>query len=1290
MAGKIRGKRLPGSGNKLAMIAATSAGMLALSAAAQADGVSSIPDGFLRASDIPGIASIRLLADGSVELVLEDGSHLWIEASDVIIHGDAVFVSQTALAEAVDAQADGTPGGGGLAVLAALAGGGLAVGAGGSSSPNDAPPPNAAPVFTSSASASVGENQASAFTAAASDADGDGVTYALSGTDAALFAIDASTGVVTFLTAPDYEAPADGDGDNVYDLVVTASDGTNTTDQAVIVTVTNENDNVPAFTSGRSVSFEENATGPAYTAAASDADGDAVTYALSGVDAALFVIDADTGAISFLTAPDYEAPADGDGDNVYDLVVTASDGTHTTDQAVAITVTNENDNAPAVTSGGSASFVENAIGIAYTAEATDQDGDGVTYALSGTDAALFVIDASTGVVTFRTAPDYEAPADGNGDNVYDLVVTVSDGTNATDQAVAITVTNLNDNSPVFSSGASASFAEAGTGVVYAATATDADGDTLTYSLSGTDAALFGIDASTGELRFLAPPDFETPADADADNAYQIIITASDGTTSSDQAVTVSVTDVETIVVSGSDEADFIDTSGNDEPTQVSAGAGDDGIKTGGGNDIIDGGEGDDIIVAGGGADAVDGGAGDDTLVIIGQTRAGEYDDQALTNSGGQGLDLSGVLSADNVNGNAADDAQPGERLIGGAGYDTVVVYGRSDLSTTTIEGVERLVLNSEITLDIADIGPGGIETIAGDGTSILRLTGSGTLSLSDFTLTGVVFLELAAGVTLSAADAAALTATGLIVIGGAGTLQVDTLAGGELAGFTIAGGLMVTSGPGGSTPINPIDFGATVTADAVDEVILTSGASGSIAEGASGAVYTASALDADGDTASYSLSGADAALFDIDGTTGVVTFKVAPDYETPGDTGGDNVYDLVVTASDGTNTTDQAVTIAVTNVNDNSPVFSSGASASFAENGRGAIYVAAAGDADGDAVSYSLSGTDAALFDLDRITGVVTFKVAPDYETPGDVGGDNVYDVVVTASDGSNTADQAVTITVTDVFEQTIIGTTGNDTLDGTSGADEIYGRGGNDTIRGQAGNDRIFGEDGNDNLEGGLGDDYVDGGAGRDLLGYRYSTSSGDDTLLGGSGDDHIYVSINSAIAAPSITINAGADNDLLTLENYHASAVVIADMGSGDDEIGFYGGRAGAVFSVDLGSGDDFIRFGSGGVAGLGDFALTLGAGRDVIELQALPENLSVSDFEVGASGDVIRLNIASTLTNWDGSDNPFATGHFRLVQQGADTVVQVDTDGGGDSWATLLTLDGVTATDLSAENFDGFDPD
>ena len=72
------------------------------------------------------------------------------------------------------------------------------------------------------------ENQTPAYTASATDADaGTTLTYSLSGTDAALFNIDAATGAVTFKAAPNFEAPADADGDNVYDIVVTASDGTN-------------------------------------------------------------------------------------------------------------------------------------------------------------------------------------------------------------------------------------------------------------------------------------------------------------------------------------------------------------------------------------------------------------------------------------------------------------------------------------------------------------------------------------------------------------------------------------------------------------------------------------------------------------------------------------------------------------------------------------------------------------------------------------------------------------------------------------------------------------------------------------------------------------------------------------------------------------------------------------------------------------------------------------------------------------------------------------------------------
>ena len=153
--------------------------------------------------------------------------------------------------------------------------------------------------------------------------------------------IDGATGEVSFIEAPDFEAPGDADGDNVYDIVVTASDGTSSADQAVAITVTDEND-PPIFTSDAAVSVAENQT-VAYTALATDADGDDLSYNLSGTDAALFMIDGATGEVSFIEAPDFEAPGDADGDNVYDIVVTASDGTSSTDQAVAITVTDEND-----------------------------------------------------------------------------------------------------------------------------------------------------------------------------------------------------------------------------------------------------------------------------------------------------------------------------------------------------------------------------------------------------------------------------------------------------------------------------------------------------------------------------------------------------------------------------------------------------------------------------------------------------------------------------------------------------------------------------------------------------------------------------------------------------------------------------------------------------------------------------------------------------------------------------------------------------------------------------------
>ncbi len=97
--------------------------------------------------------------------------------------------------------------------------------------------------------------------------------------------------------------------------------------------------------------------------------------------------------------------------------------------------------APVFSSGATTNFAENGTGTAY--DATADSDSGVTYTKSGTDVNLFNINASTGLVTFATSPNFEAPADDGTNNVYNLNVIATDAAgNATTQAVAITVTDV--------------------------------------------------------------------------------------------------------------------------------------------------------------------------------------------------------------------------------------------------------------------------------------------------------------------------------------------------------------------------------------------------------------------------------------------------------------------------------------------------------------------------------------------------------------------------------------------------------------------------------------------------------------------------------------------------------------------------------------------------------------------------------------------------------------------------------------------------------------------------------
>ncbi len=129
----------------------------------------------------------------------------------------------------------------GVAVLAA----GCSSGGGSAPTPSPTPPSaNRAPAFTSAATASVAENIAAALTAAASDPDGNPLTFSIAGgADAARFAMT-SAGALTFAPAPNFDLPGDADGDNVYQVQLRVSDGSLSATQDVAVTVTNSREGI--------------------------------------------------------------------------------------------------------------------------------------------------------------------------------------------------------------------------------------------------------------------------------------------------------------------------------------------------------------------------------------------------------------------------------------------------------------------------------------------------------------------------------------------------------------------------------------------------------------------------------------------------------------------------------------------------------------------------------------------------------------------------------------------------------------------------------------------------------------------------------------------------------------------------------------------------------------------------------------------------------------------------------------------------------------------------------------
>ncbi|MBT0960381.1 DUF4347 domain-containing protein, partial [Denitromonas iodatirespirans] len=152
------------------------------------------------------------------------------------------------------------------------------------------------------------------------------------------------------------------------------------------------------------------------------------------------------GTLSYVINSDTPPSSDTLTLQANDLGNSGSGGALTDSDTATINITAVND-APTITSdGGGASAnlnaAENQTAVT-TVTATDADvGDTLSYSIAGgADAARFSIDSSTGVLSFNAAPNFEAPTDVGGDNIYDVTVQVSDGTTTDTQAIAVTVTN---------------------------------------------------------------------------------------------------------------------------------------------------------------------------------------------------------------------------------------------------------------------------------------------------------------------------------------------------------------------------------------------------------------------------------------------------------------------------------------------------------------------------------------------------------------------------------------------------------------------------------------------------------------------------------------------------------------------------------------------------------------------------------------------------------------------------------------------------------------------------------
>jgi hypothetical protein len=337
---------------------------------------------------------------------------------------------------------------------------------------------------------SIAENTTSdtfAYSVNASDPESDQLTYTITGGNTGnAFAISETTGAIYVAGSLNYESQ------DTYDLILAVKDGEYTKTATISVTITDEND--PPSLNNQTMTVNENSPnntliGSALTASDPDATDVTLTYSItggSGTDALRISTDGQV-SVKSSTLLNYEG-----GTISYTIIVQVADPSGLTDTALVTVNINNVNESPTITA-QSASITENSVNgtTVYTVTASDPDNTYSPYTnnvfsiTGGSGSTGFTIN-SAGViyVSDNSLLNYESQ------QTLLLIVRVEDSSDsglAASETVTITLTNINDNTPVITS-QTYSVGKYSTNGVKAAPdnvplATDADGDSLTYSIT---------------------------------------------------------------------------------------------------------------------------------------------------------------------------------------------------------------------------------------------------------------------------------------------------------------------------------------------------------------------------------------------------------------------------------------------------------------------------------------------------------------------------------------------------------------------------------------------------------------------------------------------------------------------------------------------------------------------------------------------------------------------------------------------------------------------------------------